>query len=68
MKIRDMHKIEKKNSIGVSAFGYENKEKKPIYISKSVVKKHVDFLLKVEEGEWHYVFIKDFNTFMYDHT
>ena len=46
-----MHKIEKKNSIGVSAFGYENKEKKPIYISKSVVKKHVDFLLKVEEGE-----------------
>ena len=68
MKIRDIHKIEKENSIGISAFGYENKGKKPIYISKSVVKKHVDFLLKVEEGEWHYVLIKDFNTFMYDHT
>ena len=27
VKIRDIHKIEKKNSIGISVFGYENKEK-----------------------------------------
>ena len=27
VKIRDTHKIEKKDSIGISAFGYENKEK-----------------------------------------
>ena len=26
VKIRDVHKIEKKNSIGISIFGYENKE------------------------------------------
>ena len=34
IKIRDIHKIEKKNSIGISVFGYENKEKHPIYVSK----------------------------------
>ena len=34
VKIRDIHKIEKKNSIGISLFGYENKEKHPISVSK----------------------------------
>ena len=34
VKVRDINKIEKKNSIGISAFGYENKEKHPIYVSK----------------------------------
>ena len=29
---------------------------------------HVDSLLIGEEGKRHYVLIKDFNTFMYDHT
>ena len=33
VKIRDIHKIEKKNSIGISIFGYENKETHPIYVS-----------------------------------
>ena len=32
VKVRDMHKIEKKNSIGISVFGYENKEKHSIYV------------------------------------
>ena len=32
VKIRDIHKMEKNNSIGISVFGYENKEKYPIYI------------------------------------
>ena len=30
-------------------------------------KKHIDLLL-IEEDKWHYVLIKVFNTFMYDHT
>ena len=30
--------------------------------------KHADFLLIEEEGKRHYVLIKYFNTFMYDHT
>ena len=49
-------------------FDYENKEKYPVYVSKNTFKRHVDLLLIKEEGKKHYVLIKDFNTFMYDHT
>ena len=35
IKIRDNQKIQKENSIGISVFGYENKEKHPIYVSKT---------------------------------
>ena len=46
VKIRDIRKIEKKNSIGISVFGYENKEKHPIYLSKNCYKeKHVNLFL-----------------------
>ena len=45
VKIRDIHKIEKRNSIDISAFGYENKEKYPIYVSRKYCEeKHVDLL------------------------
>ena len=69
VKIRDIHKIEKKNYIGISVFGYENKEKHPIYVSnKRCEEKHADLLLIGEEDKRHYVLIKDFITFIYDHT
>ena len=62
-----MYKIEKENSIGISAFGSENKD--AIYISKKCFeKKHVDLLLTGKEGKRRYGLIKDFKTFMYDHT
>ena len=35
---------------------------------KCCVEKHVDLLVRVEEGKRHYVLIKDFNTFIYEHT
>ena len=35
---------------------------------KIVAKKNVDSLLIEEKGKRHYVIIKDFNTFMYNHT
>ena len=51
VKIRDIHKIEKYNSIGISVFGYENKEKHPIYLSnKCCEEKHVDLSL-IRKGE-----------------
>ena len=69
VKFRDIHKIEKNNCIDISVFGYENKEKHPIYVSKKCCEeKHVDLLLIGEEGKRHLLLIKDFNTFMYDHT
>ena len=45
-KIRNIHKIEKNNSIYITVFGYENKEKHPIYVSKECYEeKHVHLLL-----------------------
>ena len=41
VRIRDIHKIEKKNSICISVFGYEDKKKYPIYVSKNVVEINV---------------------------
>ena len=65
MQIRDIHKIEKNNSIGFSVSGYKNKEKHPIYVSKKCCEeKHVDLLLIGEERKRHYVVIKDFITFI----
>ena len=65
-KISKIHKIEKKNCLGISVFGYENKEKHPIYVSKKCCEeKHVHLLL-VGEGVKNT--IKDFNTFIYDHS
>ena len=54
LKVRDIHKIEKKNSIGISVFGYEDKENHPLYVSKKCWRKnweekHVDLLL-IGEG------------------
>ena len=77
VKVRDIYKIKKKkkkkkkkkNSIGISVFGYENEKKYPIYVSKRCCKeKHVDLSSIEEKGKRHYVPIKDFNTFMYNHT
>ena len=46
-----------KISIGISVFGYENKEKYPIYVSKKCCKeKHVDLLL-IGEGEKSNMFL-----------
>ena len=52
VKVTDTHKIEKNknNSTGISVFCYENKEKRPIYVSKTCCEeKHVDLLLIGEE-------------------
>ena len=67
VKIRDIHKIEKRNSIATSAFHHENK-KYPIYVPKKIFEeKHVDLSL-IEKYKRHYVLINDFNTVIYDHT
>ena len=69
VKTRDIRKIEKKEFIAISVFGYENKVKCPIYVSKKCCEeKHVDLLLIREEGKRYYVFVKDFSRFIYVHT
>ena len=55
VNVRDIHKTEKNNSIGISVFGYENKKKYPICVSNNTFKRHIDLLLVVEEDKRHYV-------------
>ena len=66
--INQYNKIEKQNDININVFGYENKQPYPIYISKEKYEKHIELLLITEENNNHYVFIKDFNRFMYNQT
>ena len=49
VRFRDIHKIEKTNSISISVFRYENSRKFPVYLSKNTFKRHV-YLLLIEEG------------------
>ena len=63
VKISDIDKIERKNSIGISVFGYKGKKQfYPIRITKTVYEDHMELLLLGDgEGSRHYVLIKDVN-------
>ena len=43
VRVGDIHKIDKKNSVSINVFRYENKKKYPVYTSKWCCEdKHVD--------------------------
>ena len=49
-------------------FGFENKLVFPVYIPDQTFKSSIDLLLLINDDESHYVYIKDFNTFMFHKT
>ena len=49
-------------------FCYENKIVFPIYVSDQKFKGSMDLLLLINDNKSHYVYIKDFNTFMFHKT
>ena len=49
-------------------FGYENRLVFPIYISDQKFENSMDLLLVIDENKSHYVYIKDFNRFMFHKT
>ena len=49
-------------------FGYENKLVFPVYISDQTFKSSIDLLLLINDDKSYYVYIKDFNTFMFHKT
>ena len=57
LKIRDIHKVEKKSASALVAFGFENKENVSILISKNTFRKHVDLFLTEGKGQFQYVLI-----------
>ena len=65
---KQYNKIEKHNEININVFGYEEKQKYPIYVSKEKYEDCMNLLLITENENKHYVLIKDFNKFMYNQT
>ena len=68
MQEKDFSKIEVKNNICINVFGYENELVYPIFIYNQKFEDSMDLLLLFEDDKSHYVYIKDFNTFMFDKT
>ena len=81
VSIKDLKKIEKQNKININVFGYSDGNPYPIRISSEKYDDPLELLLIVEGGEdtitlskekktqpdqQHYVYIKDFNQFMYN--
>ena len=65
---KDFKKIEVQNSICINVFCYENEMVFPIYVSDKMFEDSMDLLLLINDNKSHYVYIKDFNTFMFHKT
>ena len=50
------------------SYGYENGLVFPIYISDQKFEDSIDLLLLIDDDKSHYVYIKDFNRFMFHKT
>ena len=59
MRRKDFSKIEKKNNICINVYCHENKLTFPIYVSDQ------NLLLIIDENKSCYVYIKDFDRFMF---
>ena len=66
--MQDFNKIEVKNNAGINVFGYENKLVFPIYISDQIFEDSMNFLLLIDDDKSHYVYIKDFDRFIFHKT
>ena len=68
VSVKQYNKIEKQNNIRINVFGYEKKQKHPIYVSKEKFNSCLNLLLITEGEVGHYCLLKDFNKFMYNQT
>ena len=56
------------NNISINVFGYENGLTIQIYVSDQKFENLMDLLLVTDGDKSHYVYIKDFSTFMFHKT
>ena len=68
MQEKDFSNIEKKNNICINVFGYENELVFPIYVSGQKFEDSLDLVLLIDDDKSHYVYIKDFDGFMFHKT
>ena len=65
---KDFSKIEVKKNICINVFGYENGLVFPIYVSDQKFEYSMKLLLLIDDDKSHYVYIKDFDRFMFHKT
>ena len=63
---KDYCRIEKQNNICINLFSYENGVVYLIYISSERFRDTMDLLLILQENKSRYVYIKDFDRFMFN--
>ena len=68
MQEKDFSRIEKKSNICINLFNYENELVFPIYFSDQKLKDSMDLLLLIGKDKSHYMYIKDFDRFMFHKT
>ena len=66
MREEDFGKIKTKNNICINVFCYENRLVFPIYVSDQKFKNSMDLLLVTDGDKSRYVYIKDFDRFMFN--
>ena len=65
MQQKDFSKMEVKNNICTNVFSYENNLVFPIYISDQKFEDSMNLMLLIDDDKSHYVYIKDFDRFMF---
>ena len=65
MEEKDFSTIEVKNNICINVFRYGNELVFPVYVSDKKFEDSIDLLLLIDDEKSHYVYIKDFNRFMF---
>ena len=68
MQEKDFNKIEVKNNICINMFDYENELVFPMFVSDQKFEDSMDLLLLIDNDKSHYVYIKDFDRFMFHKT
>ena len=68
MQEKDFNKIEVKNEICINVFGYENGLVFSIHVSDQKFEDSMDWLLLIDDDKSYYVYIKDFDRFMFHKT
>ena len=68
MQEKDFNKLEVKNNICINLFGYENELVFRIYVSDQKIDDSMDLFLLNDDDKSHYVYIKDFDRFMFHKT
>lgn len=63
---KDFDRIEKKNSIYINVFGYENGLVYPVHLSDRKFRNFMDLFFIKDENRSHYIYINDFNRFVYN--